>query len=389
VESHVALSEKEAVKLAERIGFPVVLKLHSETVTHKSDVGGVQLNLKNAAAVRRAWHAIESGVAEKAGAGHFLGVTVQPMIRQEGCELILGSSVDPQFGPVLLFGAGGKLVEIFEDRALGLPPLNATLARRMMEQTRIYKALQGVRGDKPVNLASLERLLVRFSQLIVEQPWIKEIDINPLLASAHGLLALDARIVLHDPETAEEQLPRPAIRPYPIQYVTPWKLRDGTPVIVRPIRPEDEPLMADFHVTLSERTVYNRYFSFLKLGERISHERLTRICFNDYDREIALVADHKDPMTEQHEILGVGRLTKLHCASEAEFAVLVSDRWQGRGLGSELLRQLIRIGREEKLEKITGQILSDNHEMQRVCRQLGFQLRHEPGGNDYIAEWEL
>jgi acetyltransferase len=302
--------------------------------------------------------------------------------------LILGSSVDPQFGPVLLFGAGGKLVEVFRDRALGLPPLNATLARRMMERTRIFTALQGVRGERPVNLPSLERLLVRFSQLVVEQPWIREIDINPLLASSKGLTALDARVLLHEPRLTEDQLPRPAIRPYPVQYITPWKLRDGIHVTIRPIRPEDEPLMVDFHVTLSERSVYNRYFTFLKLGERTRHERLTRTCFNDYDREIALVADHKDPMTEQHEILGVARLTKLHGVNEAEFAIIVSDRWQNRGLGSELLRQLIRIAREEKLDRISGPILAENAGMQRVCREIGFRLEREQGA-DYMAELVL
>ena len=222
-----------------------------------------------------------------------------------GCELILGSSLDPQFGPVLLFGAGGQLVEVFKDRALALPPLNATLARRLMEQTRIFAALKGVRGRSPVDLAALDQLLVRFSQLVAEQRWIKEIDINPLVASPSGVIALDARMVLHSAEVSENELPPLAIRPYPAQYVTHCKLRDGTPVTLRPIRPEDEPLMIEFHKTLSEQSVRFRYFSLLKLDARIAHERLTRICFNDYDREIALVVDYKNPQTGRHEILGV------------------------------------------------------------------------------------
>src|SRR5262249_34600651 len=205
----IATDAAAAVKAAEQIGFPVVLKLYSETITHKTDVGGVQLNLGNAEAVDRAFRAIETSVAEKAGAEHFQGVTVQPMIKlKDAYELIVGSSLDPQFGPVLLFGTGGQLVEVFKDRALGLPPLNTTLARRMMEQTKIYKALKGVRGRRPIDMAALEVLLVRFSALVAEQRWIKEIDINPLLASPDGLIALDARVVVHGPDVKESDIPK-------------------------------------------------------------------------------------------------------------------------------------------------------------------------------------
>ena len=174
-----------------------MLKIFSETITHKTDVGGVKLNLEDEPSVRSAFQAIKSSVAKKVGPDHFSGVTVQPMVRLEGYELILGSSVDPQFGPVILFGSGGPLVEVYRDHALALPPLNTTLAQRMMEQTRIFTAFKGVRGRKPIDLPALESLLVRFSQLVVEQPWISEIDINPLLASPERLLALDARVVLH------------------------------------------------------------------------------------------------------------------------------------------------------------------------------------------------
>jgi len=261
----------------------VVLKLHSTTITHKTDVGGVRLNLADEAAVRKAYRAIEQSVRERAGEGSFQGVTVQPMIRDEGYELILGSSLDPQFGPVLLFGTGGRLVEVFRDRALALPPLNTTLARRMMEQTRIFKALQGVRGRKPVDLAALETLIVRFSQLVIEQRVIQEIDINPLLVSSHGLLALDARVVLHPPELREEELPRTAIRPYPSQYAEAWLMKDQRSVTIRPIRQEDEPMMVRFHETLSDRSVHFRYFHLINLSQRVAHERLAPYCFIDYD----------------------------------------------------------------------------------------------------------
>src|SRR6266568_2190342 len=401
VETHIATTADQAVQVAAKLGYPVVLKLHSETITHKTDVGGVHLNLRNAAAVRRAFRSIAASVANVAdpqsagglsesritphapGVSHFLGVTVQPMVQIDGYELILGSSPDPQFGPVLLFGAGGQLVEIFKDRALGLPPLNATLALRMMERTRIYEALKGVRGRKPIDLAALEQLLVRFSHLVVDQPWISEIDINPLLASPERLLALDARVVLHGKDVPENQLPRPAIRPYPTQYVRQWKLRDGTPLTLRPIQPEDELAMARFHGTLSEQSVYYRFFSLMNLPQRIAHERLTRICFNDYDREIALVVDHEDPKTGQHEILGVGRLSKVHDTDEGEFALLVSDQWHNLGMGTELLSSLVRVGRNEKLQRIIGYILAENHAMQRICKKVGFDLRHDADAGEY------
>ncbi len=386
VETHIARTEEAAVKLAEQLGYPVVLKLFSETITHKTDVGGVQLNLRNAAAVKKAWKTIADGVKRAAGAEHFLGVTVQPMISLEGYELIIGSSLDPQFGPVLLFGTGGQLVEVFKDRALALPPLNATLARRMIEQTKIYEALKGVRGRPPVNLLALEELLVRFSQLVVEQKWISEVDINPLLVSPERLLALDARVVLHPAGVTQAQLPQTAIRPYPTQYVSTGKSKSGQPLTFRPIRPEDEPLLVKFHETLSEETVYHRYFSQLKLDQRIAHERLMRICFNDYDREIALVVERPDAPSGAGEILGVGRLSKARGRNEAEFALLVSDHWQKQGLGTELLKRLVQIGRAEKLKRLTAIILADNHAMQHVSRQAGFKIKHVAGDPDFVAE---
>jgi acetyltransferase len=309
------------------------------------------------------------------------------MIKLEGYEIIIGSSIDPQFGPVLLFGTGGQLVEVYKDRALGLPPLNATLARRMMERTKIYTALKGVRGRKATNIASLEQLLVRFSQLVVEQPWISEVDINPLLVSAERIFALDGRVVLHDPKTPVDQLPKSAIRPYPVQYATPWKMKNKAPLFIRPIKPEDEPLMVKFHETLSEESVYNRYFSALKLSQRITHERLTRICFNDYDREIALVAELQAAKGEEKKILGVGRLSKQRTTNEAEFAVLVSDAWQDQGLGTELLRRLIEIGRNENLARISGQILAENYAMQHICRKVGFKVAHETESNLFKASY--
>ncbi|MGB8985495.1 MAG: bifunctional acetate--CoA ligase family protein/GNAT family N-acetyltransferase, partial [Candidatus Sulfotelmatobacter sp.] len=375
VETRVAENEDEALKHASEIGYPVVLKVFSETITHKTDVGGVKLNLQDEQSVRSAFRGIKSSVTEKASPDLFLGVSVQPMVRIEGYELILGSSVDLRFGPVILFGSGGQLVEVYRDHAVALPPLNSTLAQRLMEQTHIFKALKGVLGRQPVDLVALENLMVRFSQLVVEQPWIAEIDLNPLLASPEGLLALDARVLLHDPSLRPDQLPKPAIRPYPSQYVSQFTMMDGTEVTLRPIRPEDEPLMAKFHETLSDRSVYMRYFSSLSLTSRVAHERLLRICFVDYDRVMALVVDHKDKATGQHRILAVGRLIKLHTKNEAEIAILVSDQCQKQGLGIELLRRIVEIARDERLSSVSAEMLRDNFTVQRVFKKVGFRLR--------------
>jgi acetyltransferase len=340
--------------------------------------------------VKRAFKAIKTACTEKAGAQHFQGVTVQKMIKLgDGYEIILGSSIDPQFGPVLLFGMGGQLVEVFKDKALGLPPLNTTLARRMMEQTKIYKALKGVRGRKSVNLAALEKLMVGFSQLVAEQRWIKEIDINPMFASAEDLVALDARVILHDAKTTEDKLPKLAIRPYPTRYIAKWKSKDGLPVTIRPIQPEDEPFLVKFHESLSEESVYHRYFSQIKLDQRIAHERLTRICFNDYDREIALVVERKDSKTGDREILGVGRLSKAHGLNEGEFALLVSDRWQRQGLGTELLKRLVKIARDEKLAHLTAIIQSDNQAMLHISKKVGFTLKADSDNRNFTAEFAL
>jgi acetyltransferase len=365
VETRFASTADEAVHEAQALGWPVVLKLSSRTIAHKSEVGGVRLDLPDAQAVRDAFQAIRACVT----ADSFDGVTVQPFVRERGYELIVGSSVDPQFGPVLLFGSGGVLVEAFKDRSLALPPLNTTLARRTMEHTRIHPVL--ARGR--VDLGELEKLLVRFSQLVLEQPAIREIDVNPLLASAERLLALDARIVLHGREVPPERLPRSAIRPYPIEYVGTAKLRGGETVTIRPIRPEDEPKMVKFHGTLSEESVYNRYAGLLKLDTRVVHDRLSRLCFLDYDRQMALVAEREG------EIVAVARLVRLSGIRAAEFALLISDVVQRQGLGTALLDRLLQVGRDWGLDRIVAEILPGNVAMRQVCRRLGFVFDGQTG----------
>jgi len=367
VPTKVANNADEAGSLAEQMSFPIVLKLYSRTITHKSDVGGVKLNLKNRDEVKKAYTEIESAVDKK----DFLGVTVQPMIKLEGYELILGSSLDEQFGPVILFGSGGQLVEVYKDSALAIPPLTSTLAKRMMEQTKIYTALQGVRGRKAIDMEKLEQVLVQFSHLVVSQPWIKECDINPLLVSENGFIALDARVILHDPEMKEEDLPQPAIRPYPIQYVENWKLKDQKEVTIRPIRPEDETLMVQFHKDLSQETIRQRYLKAIQYDERIAHSRLLRICFNDYDREIALIA------IINNEVVGAIRLSKIGGTDDATFALIIKDQWQDKGIGSKLMDKIIEVAKKEKIQNIHAQMLIENFQMQKLCKHFGFSLNEQ------------
>lgn len=369
----IAETEDEAVAAADKMGYPVVVKIHSLTITHKTDVGGVMLNIKDEEGVRKAYQTIRQSVADKAGLEHFNGVNVQPMVKLDGYELIIGSSVDPQFGPVILFGTGGSLVEVYKDRSLALPPLTTTLARRLIERTKIYEALKGVRGRQAVNLAELEKLLVRFSQIVAEQRLIAEIDINPLIASPDRLLALDARVVLHPADVTKADLPKLAIRPYPQQYIHHSKSSDGAPITIRPIRPEDEPLMMKFHETLSERTVYMRFFTPFQLQERIAHERLSKICFIDYAREMIFVVTRKHPKSGETEIMATMRLTP-DPDGDLEFGLLVSDKFQGQGLGKQLLQHAIDFAKQEGYPSIFGVILPENTNMLHLAQELGFTM---------------
>lgn len=375
VETLTAFDSASAVYQANAVGYPVVLKLFSETITHKTDVGGVKLNLKNAQAVEEAFEEIKESVTRIAGEEHFGGVTVQRMVKRDGYEIILGSSTDPQFGPVLLFGTGGQLVEVYKDRALGLPPLNGNLAYRLMAKTKIYQALKGVRGRASIDIEKLVDILVHFSQFIVEHAWVKECDINPILASEREIIALDARIILHPANTPENKLPRAAIRPYPVEYITSTTLKDGTVVILRPIRPEDEPAAVEFHKELSERSVRQRYFEFVSLSERVAHERLSRICFSDYDREMAIVATLED---DSNKILGVARLIRLPIEGVADVKIIIIDAYHNKGLGLHLLQTLIEIAQKEKLTSLQALVLSENEGMIHLCRKLGFHQEPHP-----------
>jgi acetyltransferase len=358
---------EEAVAAAKKIGYPVVLKVLSSTLTHKSDVGGVQLNLADEPAVRAAYAVIESNVRQLGKQDTFEGVSVQAMIQERGYELIIGSSVDRQFGPVILFGWGGVLVEVFKDRALGLPPLNRTLARRLMERTKIYEALQGVRGQKAVPLDALETLLARFSQLLVDFPEIQEVDLNPVLATPERVVVLDARLLLCPADRPPEQCPRLAIPPYPNQYIAPFRLRDGREVLIRPIRPEDEALIIALHASHSEHTIRMRFFSMVKT---LSRDSLIRLCHLDYDREMALAAVLQE--RDGPRLLGVARYYLQPETGVAEFALVVSDAYQRQGLGRHLMQRLIAIARERGVRRLVGQVLAENTPMLHLLHSLGF-----------------
>ncbi len=376
VSTFIAETVEEAKSQAQKIGFPVVLKLHSETITHKTDVGGVKLNLNNEQEVEEAFHAIFTKLQELKQENAFQGVSVQKMIRfTDSYELILGSSVDPQFGPVLLFGSGGQLVEVYKDRALGLPPLTTTLAQRMMENTKVYEAFLGVRGRKAISLPKLREIMVRFSHLIAEQSWIKECDINPLLVSSEDIIALDARIVAHSSE--EKNIPQTAIRAYPTKYVTTISLKGGKEVLIRPILPEDESLMISFHKQLSEETKLHRYLKILHYDEKSLKEKMSRLCFNDYDLEIALVVQSIHFTKE--EILAVSRLSKVPDTKKGWFTLIVQDSWQGKGIGFQLLQNMLSIAEEEKIETLFAKMLPQNKRMLSICTKLGFSSKKEEG----------
>ncbi|MFN8631787.1 MAG: GNAT family N-acetyltransferase [Chloroflexota bacterium] len=370
-DTELATTPDEAVTAAAAIGYPVVAKLLSRTITHKTDVGGVALNLRNADAVREAFDKIKASVAEKVGAEHFEGVTIQPMINWSGYELIVGSSPDPQFGPVLLFGMGGQLVEVFRDRALALPPLNTNLARKLIHETKISAVLKGVRGRKPIDEEVLAALLVRFSELVAEQPRIAEIDINPLLASPERVIALDARVVLHPASVSAAELPPLAIRPYPHEYEHSATTDDGATITIRPIRPEDEPDVATFHARLSRRTVRARYGKDRSLEERTAHERLARICFVDYNRQFALVAE-APVLGGTTEIAGIARLSRIHATNDRLLTLTVADAYQRQGIGAHLVHSAAIVARGEGVEHLVAELGIDNTAMREVLADEGF-----------------
>ncbi len=370
-----ATTAESAAVWAERIGYPVALKIVSPDVVHRSDVGGMAA-VYSENRLKSEYGRLLERVRENAPGITVNGVTVEKMIENIDYELILGTKKDKDFGSIILFGMGGKGTEIVKDFSIGLPPLNQTLARLMVEETGVYKALRGFRGTKPADLRELEQVIVSFSNLIVDFPEIAEMDINPIAISDGKPYAVNARIVLEkgDLDTAV-QYPHLVITPYPTRYVSHWLLPDGRDVLLRPIRPEDEPLEHELLTSLSEASMRGRFFTVIK---DISHEMLVRYCNIDYDREMAIVAEVRE--NKKRKLIGIGRLIIDREFKSGEFAVLVHDVYHGKGLGYKLVDVLIGIGQEKGLENIYGEVLTENEKMLAVCRKLGFTI--EPTEDD-------
>ncbi len=366
-----AATEDDAVKLAESVGYPVVLKIFSPDITHKTDVGGVLLNIDSADAVRSAFRTITGNAREKMPDARIDGVTVQPMVKRDNAvEMILGIKQDPVFGTVLLAGMGGIYAELFKDRALGLPPLNERLARRMLESLRIMPLLKGYRGKPPVNIDQLVEILIRMSYLAADYPEIVELDINPLLVSPEDVVALDARIVVDESKRGLESYTHLAMRPYPEEYVKRVELNDGSTVTLRPVKPEDEPMWLKMLGSCSKESIYQRFRYFFYWD---SHEVAVRYCFIDYDREVAIVAEVETD--EGKKLVGVGRLVADPDLESVEYAVLVPDAWQNKRLGSLLTDFCMEITQRWKLRKIVAQTTADNPRMINVFRKRGFTIK--------------
>jgi len=368
--TYFAKGPKDAVTIAAEVGYPVVMKIFSPDISHKTDIGGVELNLETSEEVKSAFSRIIERVHKNDPKATIEGVTIQRMVKDYDFELILGSKKDPIFGPVILFGYGGIQTEFIKDIAVGLPPLNQTLARRLMEQTNIYTALsEGLRNKPPVNLHILEETLVKLSNLIIDFPEIREIDINPLAVSSNSVVALDARIILDDTVTTEKvgEHSHLVISPYPTRFVIPWRLKDGRSVLLRPIRPEDELLEKQLITGLSEESSRYRFFHILK---DITHTMLTRYCNIDYDREMAIMAEYTSDGVKRS--VGVSRLIIEPDGETGEFAVLVADDFQDNGLGLKLSDMLIGIAEERGLKSMYAMVLNDNRKMLRLAKNLGF-----------------
>ncbi len=381
---HPAHTAEEAVALAKQIGYPVVLKILSPDITHKTDVGGVALSLEDDSMVRSAFERIIANARAKRPDAKIDGVTVQPMVSAtDGVELILGVKQDPVFGTVMMVGMGGVSAELFRDRSLGFPPLNERLARRMLESLRIWPLLTGYRGRPPVNLHKLIECLIRLSYLAADYPEIVELDINPLLVTPTDIVALDARIILSKPkvERPVEEYSHLALHPYPEKYVKEVQSKDGETILLRPIKPEDEPLWIEMLSSCSKETIYSRFRYFFQFA---SHEVATRYCYIDYDREIAIVAEIV--RDGKRQLIGVGRLIADPDHESVEYAVLITDAWQKQELGSMLTDYCMEIARHWNLKRIVAQTTTDNRPMVSVFQKRGFEIKMEADSTVLVSK---
>jgi acetyltransferase len=377
VKTAAANNVDEAVAYAQQMGFPVVLKILSPQIIHKSDAGGVILNVHDAAEVREAFDTLIQRATAYNPNAQIIGVTVQPMVQKKGYEVIIGGKIDPIFGPVVLFGMGGVGVELFKDYAMGLPPLNTTLIRRMMEETKIYKLLKGYRGSPPADIKKLEETLLLFSQLLMDFPQIKEIDINPLLINEREAVILDARIVIDKASVCKSFEPHEhlVISPYPKKYEKLWSLRNGQDVLLRPIKPEDEPMWLEMFQNFSEESIRYRFFQMLK---DTPHEVRVRYCNIDYDREIAIVAELLEE--GRRKILGISRISIEPDGKGGEMAFIVGDKWQNLGLGTKMVDYTLDIAIEMGVENVYAIMLPDNYRALTLTKKMGFDIEYLSDG---------
>lgn len=369
VKTLVAKTPQQAESLASKIGFPVVMKALSPQVSHKSKIKGVILNVCAVSEVSRLYDELRGRVQRLGDDVLFQGVAIQPMVRSKAYEVLVGSKKDPQFGSVILFGRGGTDAELIKDVSIGFPPLNQVLARRVIEDTLIYK--QATLTGDPLNVKLIEEILVKVSQMVIDYPEINEIDINPVLVSKNNIIAVDARIIIDLNKKVERSscFQHLAIAPYPTRYSCSWTTKNGVVLTLRSIKPEDESRFNELFKSLSPQTMRFRFFEIIK---ELSHETLTRYCNLDYDRELAIVAE----FPETRNIIGVGRLIIDPSGKKGEYAILVGDQWQGRGLGLKLMETLIQIAKEKQLEKIYGYVMAENYKMLNLCEGLGFKTEN-------------
>lgn len=365
-----------AIATARSVRYPVVMKIVSPDIIHKSDIGGVIVGIKSPEELKHAFKQMMDSVQAKAPQALIAGISVQKMLETIDYEVILGAKKDKDFGSVIIFGMGGIGTEIFKDISIGIPPLNQTLAHRLMEETQVYKMLQGFRGKTPADMIQLEQILVNFSNLVIDFPEISEMDINPLAIAGGKAYALDARIIIEKDCTRQPaQYSHLVITPYPSRYILNWKMMDGTEVTLRPIKPEDEMLEREMLSSLSPETLKSRFFTIIK---DISHEMLVRFCNIDYDREMAIVAELKEG--GRKSLIGIGRLIIETDFRSGEYATLVQDAYHGRGLGYKLLDLLIGFAQEKGLDEIYGTVLRENDRMLRIVQKMGFVTKHLPDG---------
>jgi len=374
VRSGVARSANEALVVAESIGFPIAMKILSTDITHKSDAGGVRLNITSAHEVRSVYRQLVDEVQAKVPDATIDGVTIEKMYRSSnGRELMIGIIRDPVFGPVISFGSGGTMVEIMGDSVISLPPLNRRLAADLINRTKVSRMLGKFRNMPAVDLDQLIDVLLSVSGMACELPSVQEMDINPLIIDDQGIVAVDARIMVDFPKPSTDRYNHLAIHPYPARLVRKVQLNDGTDIVIRPIRPEDAEIEAKFVRELSDES---KYFRFMNSMHELSQEMLVRFTQIDYHNEMALIATRQlDDIEDQ---IGVARYTTNPDKTSCEFALVVSDRWQSKGIAHRLMRNLMEVARDQGLEIIEGQVLSANKRMLELMGSLGFETSMDP-----------